>query len=86
MTDLTLPSDIWGFGTAHVFTNLLPTVSLLRRLCAGDDCVNAGLHDVLPLLLRIWQQDSVLTVKSGALFQGKSFLKHAHVKSNIILK
>lgn len=49
MTDLASLFDIWRLGTAQVFTNLLHIVRLIRRQSAGDNCVNAGLGDVLPL-------------------------------------
>lgn len=49
MTDLASLFDIWRLGTAQVFANLLHIVRLIRRQAAGDNCVNAGLGDVLPL-------------------------------------
>lgn len=40
-------TDLWRLGAAQVFTNLSHIVRLIRRLSAGDNCVNVGLDDVL---------------------------------------
>lgn len=57
MTDLKSLFDIWRFGTAQVFIDLLHIVRLIGRPSAKDNCVNAGLGEVLPLPVRIWLQN-----------------------------
>ena len=49
MTDLASLFDIWRLETAQVFINLLYIVRLIRKQSVGDNYVNAGLDDVLPL-------------------------------------
>lgn len=90
MTDLASLFDIWRLGTAQVFTNLLHIVRLIRRQSAGDNCVNVGLDDVLPLPPSESGFAKGLCCADSEnwcpFFHGESFLKHAYIQSNIILK
>ena len=69
---------MWRFGTGWVCTNSLHIVRLIKRLTAGDNCVNVGLDGVLSLPSEFGNR-SRLTVNSTAILLGKCFQKDVPV-------